>query len=95
MAKKVVLWLVKGALQDDEWGQLVSFGKAFTSLEAAAKFVLRDYNGNCKIYDDPDKLPNEKWRAIAKDKCLQSPGNGKWRVRIVWDISRQTIAPND
>ena len=71
-------------------GELITFAKSFPSLEKAAKFVVLDFNDQCKGLDElDDKLSISEWKGIAQSRQLESPAN--WDGWIKWQITKQVI----
>lgn len=87
----ITLYVVQGAqsaIQDGE-KTLVPFSKVFTSLERAAKWVVRDYNRYIPK-GDGGRLSGDSWKQVAKGKFVESPSS--WNCWVKWCIVKQAIS---
>ena len=71
-------------------GELITFAKSFPSLEKAAKFVVLDYNDQCRIFNDPNTLSDTAWKGLSKTLQIESP-DVIWDGWIKWQITKQVI----
>ena len=93
MSNKATLYIVQVAQYDESNGELVPFAKAFPTLEKAAKFIVTDYNGFCKSFDDGNTLSKSAWKGLADTRGID--GSSDWPTWIKWRIAKQTVTLAD
>lgn len=86
---KRTIYIVQVAEYFESSGELIPFAKAFTTLEQAAKFVVKDYNAFCREQDDPNTLSNDAWKGLSQTLGIESPS--EWSGWIKWEIKKQTL----
>ena len=90
MKKKI--YIVHTAQFYENSGELITFAKAFPTLEKAAKFIVKDYNTMATQNDAEDTaLPKDEWKSIAKHQGIESPGEDQWDGWVKWEITASTI----
>lgn len=84
------IFIVHTAQYYETSGELITFAKAFPTLEKAAKFVVKDYNAMAEQNDDEDRLDKDEWEDIARRHSMESPDE-RWDGWIKWEITKNTI----
>lgn len=85
------VYIVHTAQFYESSGELLTFARAFPTLKDAAKFVVADYNEQCRIFDDPNTLSDSAWKGISKTLRIESPGE-IWSGWLVWNITKQVLS---